>query len=178
MNQAMQIALHADAPSPDLTAEERLYDRLIGSWSVRAVDYLEDGSRWENTGEWHFGYVLEGRAVQDVWILPRRSQRSCDSPAEFNRYGTSIRSFHPTQRRWEVTWINPVSGARDVLVARRVGDDIVQEGQSADGSLNRWVFTDIKPDSARWYGETSTDGGQSWKLGAEFFMTRIASPET
>ena len=27
-------------------------------------------------GEVHFGPVLEGRAVQDVWIMPRRSERT------------------------------------------------------------------------------------------------------
>lgn len=139
-----------------------------------AVDYLDDGSKRENTGEWHFAYVLEGRAVQDVWILPRRAQRNSNTPKEFNRCGTSIRSFHPIERKWEVTWINPVSGARDLLIARREGGDIVQEGRDPDGSLNRWVFTEIEPDSARWYGESSTDGGRSWKLGAEFFMTRDA----
>ena len=28
------------------------------------------------TGEIHFSWVLEGRAIQDVWIMPRRSDRT------------------------------------------------------------------------------------------------------
>jgi hypothetical protein len=178
MNHPLQDALPADVPSLELSAEDRLYEPLIGSWSVRAVDYLDDGSKREDAGEWHFGYVLEGRAVQDVWILPSRSRRTPDTPKEYNRYGTSIRSFHPKKKRWELTWINPVSGARDLLVARREGGDIVQEGRGDDGSLIRWVFTDITESSARWYGESSTDGGTSWKLGAEFFLKRTGdSPQ-
>jgi hypothetical protein len=172
MKQPMLNALHADGPSPELADDERLYDRLIGSWNVRAVDYLDDGTKLENMGEWHFAYVLEGRAVQDVLIAPRRSERGPDTPKDCNRYGTTIRSLHPTLRRWEVTWINPVSGSRAVLVARGQGDDIVQEGQHDDGDFMRWVFTEITPASARWYGEVSTDGGKTWSLGTELFLTR------
>ena len=172
LNSFMENALHADGPSTELAKEDRLYDWLIGSWTARVVDYPGDGSKKENSGEWHFGYVLEGRAIQDVWISPPRSNRNADTPKSGNRYGTSIRAFHPTEKRWHVTWINPVSGALNLLVARRDGNDIVQEGRDDDGNLMRWVFTEIKKNSARWYGERSFDGGKTWKLEAEFFLTR------
>ncbi|HXY37506.1 MAG TPA: hypothetical protein VEI07_25005 [Planctomycetaceae bacterium] len=172
MNDSMLSALRAAGPSAELTNDDRLYDPLIGSWNVRAVDYLDDGSRRVNTGEWHFAYVLEGRAVQDVWISPPRSDRHADMPKECNRYGTTLRFFHPARKRWELTWTNPVSGARNVLVARRDGNDIVQEGRADEGDWMRWVFTEISKNSARWYGETSIDGGKTWKLGAEFSLTR------
>jgi uncharacterized protein len=172
MTDSMLDALRAPGPSPELLPDERLYDWLIGSWNVRVVDYLEDGTKRESSGEWHFGYVLEGRAIQDVWISPPRVHRSPDTPKECNRYGTSIRFFHPGRRCWELTWINPVSGARDVLVARRQRNDIVQEGRDQHGNLERWVFTDIGESSARWYGESSKDRGRSWTIGAEFFLTR------
>jgi uncharacterized protein len=168
----MQTALHADGPSPELAPEDRIYDWLIGSWDVRVVDYLDDGSKRENAGEWHFGYVLEGRAIQDVWISPPRSLRNSATSKECNRYGTSVRALRPNDRKWDVTWINPVSGWHDRLIARRVGKDIVQEGHGAKGELIRWVFTDIEKHSARWYGESSNDGGKTWKLGAQFFLTR------
>jgi uncharacterized protein len=172
MNGPMQNALLANGPSPKLTPEDRIYDWLLGSWSVRVVDYFDDGSQRENTGEWHFSYVLEGRAIQDVWISPPRSQRDAGMPKECNRYGTSVRAFRPNDRKWDVTWINPVTGTRDLLIGRQDGNDIVQEGRDAEGHLIRWVFTDIAKNSARWYGESSTDGGKTWKLGAEFFLSR------
>jgi hypothetical protein len=136
MNHPLQDALPADGPSLELSAEDRLYEPLIGSWSVRAVDYLDDGSKREDAGEWHFGYVLEGRAVQDVWILPSRSRRTPDTPKEYNRYGTSIRSFHPKKKRWELTWSagpaicsSPVE--RVVTSFRR---DVATTGVSSAGS--------------------------------------------
>lgn len=171
-NGAMVDALHADGPSSELTREDHLYDPLIGSWDARVVDYPGDGTKRELTGEWHFGYILEGRAVQDVWIVPPRAERKGDTPGAGNRYGTTIRAFNLTERRWHATWINPVSGALDQLVARREGDDIVHEGRKADGTIVRWVFTDIEENSARWYGERSMDDGVTWVLEAEFFLTR------
>jgi hypothetical protein len=172
MNHSMENALHTNDSSPELANEDRLYDWLIGSWSARVVDYLDDGSKRESTGEWHFGYILEGRAIQDVWISPPRSKRNADTPRVGNRYGTSIRAFHLQEKRWHVTWINPVSGAFNRLVARRVGNDIVQEERGDDGSIIRWVFTNTEKNSARWYGERSMDGGKAWKLEAEFFLIR------
>jgi hypothetical protein len=29
-------------------------------------------------GEAHFGWALEGRAVQDVWMMPRRANRTAE----------------------------------------------------------------------------------------------------
>jgi hypothetical protein len=168
----MEHALHADAASSGIPPQHRIYDWLLGSWTARVVDYADDGSKRESRGEWHFGYVLEGRAIQDVWISPPRSQRNADTPKAGNRYGTSIRSYDPAGGRWHVVWINPVSGAIDRLVARRVGRDIVQEGRDDAGNPMRWVFTDIEDDSARWYAERSRDDGRTWQLEAEFFLRR------
>lgn len=169
----IQSALHADAPSPEIPEKDRIYDWLIGSWNVRVVDYVDDGARRESTGEWHFGRVLEGRAIQDVWISPPRSKRDKDLSKARNRYGTTIRFYHPQDKKWWITWINPVSGAHDILVARKVDDDIVHEGRDKAGNLMRWVFTEITRRTARWYAERSFDGGKTWKLEAEFFLERI-----
>lgn len=168
----MVKALIADGPSPEIPPEDRIYDWLIGSWSARVVDYPGDGRQLESTGEWHFARVLEGRAIQDVWISPPRTLRNRDTPKQGNRYGTSIRVYHVRERRWHVTWINPVSGVLNTLVGRKQGDSIIQEGTDDAGHPIRWIFTDAIRDLARWYGERSMDGGKSWTLEAEFFLRR------
>ncbi len=165
-------ALIANGPSPEIPSEDRIYDWLIGSWRARVVDYPGNGQKRESAGEWHFAWVLEGRAIQDVWISPPREVRTPNTPKECNRYGASIRSFQPGERKWRVTWINPVNGAINLLVARKEGNDVVQEGLDDQGNKIRWGFTDIKKDSARWYGERSKDGGKTWNLEAEFFLDR------
>lgn len=43
---------------------------LIGDWVMDATVHKDDGTAFKGSGEIHFGWVLQGRAIQDVWILP------------------------------------------------------------------------------------------------------------
>ena len=165
-------ALVAKSPSAELGDAADMYAWLIGGWDVRTVDYQPDGKQRESTGEWHFNWILEGRAVQDVWISPPRAQRNSALSKTGNRYGTSLRVYDSKIGAWRVTWLNPVSGAHDELIGQQKGNDIVQEGRDSDGNQMRWVFTDRKSDAFRWYGERSYDGGKTWQLEAEFFGKR------
>jgi hypothetical protein len=112
-----------------------------------------------------------------VFIVPARSLRGRSAqPREGNHYGSSIRVYDGTTGAWKVIWVNPVTGAENHLVGRRVGNEVVQEGRCADGSLIRWSFIDIAPDSFTWRGERSTDDGATWILEREFFGRRMAGP--
>lgn len=151
------------------------YSWLIGVWDAELIDFLEDGSRHEQRGEWHFSWTLEGRALQDVLIAPRRSERNKDRSRLGNRYGTTIRVYDANEGLWRVTWINPVTGAHDELTARKIGADIVQEGKRPSGQRIRWVFTDITASSCLWYGEALQADGQTWKREAEFHLRKRAA---
>jgi hypothetical protein len=165
-------ALRADGPAAGQASKMTLYDRVFGDWSVEVIDHLPDGSRRLSSGEVHFAWVLEGRAIQDVWIVPARDQRNPGLPKPGNRYGTTLRIYDPAEDVWRVTWFNPLTGVSNHLVARQRGEDIVQEGTDGDGSRIRWSFTEITPSSFHWRGEISRDGGQTWLLQAEFFGRR------
>jgi uncharacterized protein len=165
-------ALVSDRPSEELGEYADYYKWLIGGWDVKAIDYLSADKKMETLGEWYFSWVLEGRAVQDVWIAPKRALRTKETSKIGNRYGSTIRTFDFNTKSWTITWFNPVSGAKDTLTARKDGLDIVQTGTDSDGNLMRWVFTDITADSFRWYGEGSSDNGKTWTLWVEFFGTR------
>lgn len=165
-------ALITDEPSAEIERNERVYDWLIGSWDIKVIDHVKDGSKHEQEGEWIFSRVLEGRAIQDVFIVPKRSQRSPEMPKRYNRYGFTLRMYDYGARQWNIFWFNPVSGIYNHLAGTWMGDDIVQTGKDANGSLMRWSFTEIKPDSFHWLGEESEDEGVSWKLIAEFYCVR------
>ena len=101
--------------SPDINPEDDLYGFLIGSWELDLVAYPDDGNVTHSTGEAHFAWVLDGRAIQDVFINPQRSDRTPDSPKFGNWYGTTFRYFDPTIRAWRVFWFNPDDGVRAEL---------------------------------------------------------------
>ena len=47
-------------------------------------------------GEVHFEWVLEGRSMQDVWIMPPRSERTASSDKTNNMYAMTFRIWdHP-----------------------------------------------------------------------------------
>ena len=165
-------ALVSNTSSAELNDVDKLYDWLIGSWDVTAFDYFLDGSKLTTEGEWIFSWVLEGRAVQDIFIVPKRSLRTVGTTRTANRYGFSLRMYNHNLKKWKVYWHNPGSGAFNELIASRVGHDIVQTGTDSNSNLIRWVFTEIKQDSFHWRGEQSNDEGKTWQLSAEFFGVR------
>lgn len=160
-------ALLAPGRAPEIPAEADLYGWLAGSWDLEIVKYLVDVRGRGLRGEAHFAWVLEGRAVQDVWIMK--------AEGVVNTYGTTFRMWDPSIAAWRVTWTNPVSGRRNELIGRRHGDGIVQIGTHPDGTPIRWIFRDITDDSFRWTGEALEPDGVTWKLESEFHAKRRTS---
>ena len=165
-------ALLSENRSSEIPAASDIYGWLIGSWNLKVVDYGENGSKRESNAEWHFARVLEGRAIQDIFIVPIRNERTASLPKEGNRYGTSVRIYDPSTDSWHITWINPVRQVHNHLTGRKVGNEIIQEGVDDDGALMKWCFRNVSQDSFHWTGEQSTDNGETWQLGVEFFATR------
>jgi len=168
------IALISPARSHEILNAADTYGWLVGSWDLDVRRLGSRGAEHTSSGEVHFAWVLEGRAMQDVWIMPRRRERNPQLGKTFNTYGTTLRVWDQNIQGWRVTWINPVSGARDELVGRRSGNDIVQVGTHSDGTPIRWIFTDIAPDSFRWTGEALEPDGKTWRLEAEFRARRAS----
>ncbi|MGF6778192.1 hypothetical protein [Paraburkholderia sp. GAS334] len=173
LKQGFSPALVADGRAAEITGSDDAYGWLVGSWELDVLHYRVDMSARRMTGEVHFAWVLEGRAVQDVWIMPRRSQRIPAPGADNNMYGTTLRIWDAALRAWRVTYFNPVTGQRNELTGRRVGRDIVQIGTHADGTPIRWNFTDITDDSFRWTGVALEPDGVTWRLEAAFLGRRM-----
>jgi hypothetical protein len=166
-------ALSASGRSPEIPEAADAYGWLIGSWELDVIHYLVDVRGRGLKGEVHFGWVLEGRAVQDVWIMPQRPQRSSDPDRMANMYGTTFRLWDPRIQAWRVTWTNPITGSRDGLIGRWPGKEVVQIGAHADGTPIRWIFSEITPESFHWTGEALEADGKTWKLEGEFRARRM-----
>lgn len=152
---------------------EVVFGFLPGGWRATVRDIDPDGTVRTGTGEWWFAWVLEGRALQDVWICPPREERGRPSAprAAYNRYGTTVRRFDREGNDWKIVWINPVSGAENHLRGGRDGDGITLEGQD-NGRPIRWVFVDIQAGAFTWQGYRLDADGR-WTLHAEFQLARI-----
>src|SRR5207245_6638626 len=83
--------LGAPGRSPEIPEAADAYGWLVGSWELDVRHYGADVTALHIEGEAHFGWTLEGRAVQDVWIMPRRSARAAGLDKTRNMYGTTLR---------------------------------------------------------------------------------------
>jgi len=166
--------LPAAGRSPEIEAAMDIYGWLVGSWELDVLHYRgEDMSSQNLKGEAHFAWALEGRAIQDVWIMPQVRDRKADADRLNNMYGTTLRMWDPALGAWRIRWFNPVSGHEERQTGRRVGDEIVQVGARPDGTATRWRFTEITNDSFRWLGEALAADGKTWKLEGEFRAHRM-----
>jgi hypothetical protein len=105
-SQSFVERLAAPRRSAEIPESSDVYGWLVGSWHFEAMHYKAvDVSPLALQGEVHFGWVLEGRAIQDVWIMPRCSERNPDLSKTNNMYGTTLRVWDPamqdgTPTRW------------------------------------------------------------------------------
>lgn len=163
-------SLLSEGPHPAIPSEQQIFAPFIGSWDliVRWFDEAGKLSR-EERGEWHFAWILEGRGIQDVWIVPRRSERAGRS--DLYEYGTSLRFFDETLGVWQSTWIGPMHRVARTFVARKIGDQVMLETTEGDVSRMRWSFADIQKNSFSWRNELWTEGG--WRVQQTFAANRM-----
>lgn len=163
-------ALHATGPAPGREQELMLFGRFVGSWDVAWAGTDESGRPASSRGELHFGWVLGGRAVQDVWIVPGRGEPDEGRPP-LAFHGSTIRFYDRTLGAWRSTWIEPVNGRVRRFIGRPAGEEIVLVSDEDDPQL-RWRFTEIMSTSFRWRSEISHDGGQTWAFNEDMHLTR------
>lgn len=167
-------ALVSPARAPELADVDDLFGFLIGSWDLEAVLHDPTGQTHGSKGELHAAWVLEGRAIQDLFIFPRRSDRTSRPPARGDRYATTIRTYDRILRAWRVEFINPAAPETSAqLTARRCEQEIQMEGKLAGGVSIRWRYRSITATSFHYSAERPDGDGAHWQLYLELFGSRV-----
>ena len=171
--EALSDALNATHRAPEIPESLDAYGWLVGSWKLDVLHYwATDVSARGLKGEVHAAWVLQGLAVQDVWIMPRRPDRTAQLDRKWNMYGTTLRVWDATIQGWRITWRNPAGDHHEEQIGHRVGKDIVQVGVRPNGTPTRWRFTEVTDQSFHWLGESMQPDGKSWMLEGEFRARR------
>jgi hypothetical protein len=165
----MVAELQATSPHASLGDERSTLGRVVGTWDVEYTDYSKDGTASHRTGQFIVGWVLDGRAVQDLWIVNPTAAR------KDREVYTTLYYFEPKSRSWHATFVDPEHGSVLAFTGRPAGNDrFVLETQDSDSKTTRWSFNDIRSDSFVWRDEQSSDGGKTWQLKSEYHMNRHA----
>jgi hypothetical protein len=159
-----------DAERPDDGRHD--FDFLIGRWMVahrRLRRRLAGDDAWDEfAGACEMRPLIGGLGNVDdnVLELPEGSYRAA-----------AVRLFDPGERRWSIWWIDgrvlglepPVHGRFENGIGTFVGEDAF-EGRPI---LVRFVWSEIRPASARWQQAFSPDGGATWETNWDMRFTRL-----
>ena len=163
--------LASSAPPEPLATQLSTFGQFVGSWDLRWSRPGDAKAPTEVLGELHVGWVLGGRAVQDVWIVPGRASGSA-GPGPYAFWGTTVRFFDADLGAWRSTWVETLTGRVRKFIGRSVGDEI-QLVSTDEAPFLRWRFTDIGPDRFVWLGEYSSDEARTWQLEERMAATRV-----
>lgn len=162
--------LGAAGPDPALKERLMLFGQFVGDWEIVESRFLDDDGKWvARKGEVHWNWILDGRALQDVWLYYEGEKGLVSA-------GTTLRFYNSETHLWNSIWVSPRQNDFGVFLGRKVGDEIVLELQEksehkGEGKV-RWIFSEITQTSFRWHGEESSDGGKTWALKQEMRLVR------
>jgi hypothetical protein len=165
MHSSFAKVLHAAGPDPERASQLQLYAWLVGQWHFEITVIVDDEKTHHGEGEIHAGWVLQGRAIQDVWMIPRLRDRRhglAPLPGAGNWFGTTLRIYDPSIDAWRILWNDPAAGFFSQQIGRAQGSNIVQTGPDPRGGSSRWTFSAIEADAFHWTAERSLDE-QTWR---------------
>ena len=148
------------APTPCVEAAERhRFDFWIGEWEVTAQ---QGGTR---VGSSVIQSVSGGCALLENWTSARGGQ------------GKSLNAYNPAVGQWQQYWIGQDGNPTEFRESSWSGPSIVFRAHAAatgttPATEQRLTFTPVDSVTVRQHGETSTDGGATWKTQYDFYYHR------
>lgn len=145
-------ALASEGKHKTLPEEFDYFGKLIGSWKI---DYVDNSNSSVIKGEWHFSWILEGMAIQDVIVLPGFE------------YGTTLRVYNPGTQAWDVAYC--YTGKIMRFEARKQDDKIVLTNIEDEG--RKWVFVEIGDNHFHWQDVRVKEDGK-WHVNFDLYAER------
>lgn len=132
----------------------RQFDFWIGEWEAFGTDN-------KKAGDSKITVMLDSCIILEEWLSA--------TVAKGLRYaGKSYNTYNAAKKRWQQYWVDNAGGVTEYLYGHyEKGKMIVETAneKQPDGSvkIQKMTFYDLDPDKIRQHGESSTDGGKTWK---------------
>jgi len=162
---AFEQALISPVKSPIIPMEDDWFAPLLGDWQF---DYSEPGGR-QLKGEWFFRRVLEGTAIEDLFICPSRDTKELN-PQPDGEYGVAVRMYHPDKRCYDMTYVCTKYTKR--LEFRKEQGKLI--GTVLDAPAEKWMFVNVTDTAFHWQNIRVLDDG-TWRVNCEVFASRTGA---
>lgn len=166
----MDSKLFSKSRHSSIPESKDTFGKFIGKWNLDLTITNHDGSNLKYKGEWHFHRILQGRAIQDIWIIPGLTSHDDN---DFHEYGTTVRTFNPKTNKWKAVWVGPI---QNQLFIFDIEDNINQITLTETNIPNlemKWSFFDISQNSFKWKSEVKTKEHSNWIINYFMELTRI-----
>lgn len=141
---------------PQKNPQYRQFDFWVGNWDV----YGKGGAL---VGHSHVDLILGNCVVSENW-----TDMTGGEGKSYNKYNAPL-------KRWEQYWVDQY-GATTFYVGNLEGPNMVYlaDGFSPTGvaQKQRLTFFPLGPDKVRQFGESSDDGGKTWKVAYDLTYIR------
>lgn len=165
MNDGFVNALVSNGRNSIIPEKDDYFGALIGEWNF---EWNDNNAKRQVIGEWIFSWVLEGRAIQDVFICPSRATRNIN-PQPDGEYGTTFRIYNSKTAKWDISY--GCTGNITRLEAQRENDKIVLT--EITQKKEKWVFSEIEGNSFHWQNINVEEDG-TWHVNADLYAKRRA----
>lgn len=138
---------------------------LIGDWNFDYYDGNEQTNR-KIKGEWIFRKILNGTAIEDLFICPSR-ETMYTNPQPDGEYGVAIRVFNNTTKCYDMVYT--CEKYMRNLHFNKEGEKLV--GTVLDNVNEKWVFSEITKDTFHWQNVTVLESGE-WQINSNVYGKR------
>ncbi|MGH7026121.1 DUF1579 domain-containing protein [Brevundimonas sp.] len=150
--------------SSETIPQIRDFDFIHGRWNVAHRRLKIRGGGRDGVADWD---VFDAVASCEPRLggLANIEEMSC--PAR-GWSGMAVRTLDVASGEWSIHWVNSLDGVLQPPVRGRfTADGCTLEGPDTDGDrpiIARYIWSDIRPDSARWSQAFSYDSGATWEV--------------
>jgi len=162
-------ALVCETCKDELRERLNLFGQFVGEWEFEGIIAKGTPDERRIPGEWIFSWILDGTAIQDVFICP--SRKECEKNSGLSgEYGTTVRFYNHVTDTWDMFY--GLSGTTHILEGKQVGEQIIVNNKSETDGLTQWVFSDVTTTTFHWQNRTSYNNGATWSINFELYATR------
>lgn len=159
-------ALISQGKNNKIPDDQNIFGALIDEWDFEWIDNHGKDLERHVKGEWIFSWILEGTAIQDLFICPSREERASNKQPDAE-YGTTIRIYNPCKQTWDIFYGNIGEATR--LEAKKEGNQIVLT--EITEQKMKWIFSNLTDHSFHWQRIEMSEKNE-WKLIGELFAIR------